>query len=144
MSTESSLSKKKLTVAVGVLSSADGFVLIAQRPPGKHMGGAWEFPGGKVDTGETVFEALSRELFEELEVRVISAESLLEHEHEYPDSIVKLCVFLVTDFADNGLDVMGSEGQSLRWVLPENLIKSDILAADKPIVKALCARFSAD
>ncbi len=144
MGIDSSANKLELTVAVGVLINADGLVLTAQRPAGKHMAGAWEFPGGKVDVGETVIEALSRELCEELDVRVVSAEPLLEHEHEYPDRIVKLCVFLVTEFTDNGLDSIGSEGQLLRWVLPENLMKSGLLPADEPIANLLLARFSAE
>ncbi len=144
MGIDSSANKLELTVAVGVLINADGLVLTAQRPAGKHMAGAWEFPGGKVDVGETVIEALSRELCEELDVRVVSAEPLLEHEHEYPDRIVKLCVFLVTEFTDNGLDSIGSEGQLLCWVLPENLMKSGLLPADEPIANLLLARFSAE
>jgi 8-oxo-dGTP diphosphatase len=144
MGIDSLPNKLRLTVAVGVLINTDGSVLIAQRPAGKHMAGAWEFPGGKVDPGETVVDALSRELFEELEVRVVSAEALLEHEHEYPDRIVNLCVYLVTEFADSGLSAIGSEGQALRWVLPENLMKSGLLPADQPIANVLSARFSAE
>jgi 8-oxo-dGTP diphosphatase len=141
MNTHSSSNKQKLKISVGVLVNDEGLVLIAERPFGKHMAGSWEFPGGKVNSCETVIQALSRELYEELEVKVVTAEPLLEFEHEYPDRVVSLSVFLVNEFSSNGLGSVGAEGQLLRWVLPKNLMCSGLLQADKPIAKALLDRF---
>ncbi len=77
MSSQSSSDKPLLVVAVGVLVNPWGHVLIAQRPAGKHMAGAWEFPGGKVEADESVSEALFRELKEELGIELTSAQPLM-------------------------------------------------------------------
>ena len=138
MTVVSANNKPLLTVAVGVLINPEGQVLIAQRPIDKHMGGAWEFPGGKVEDGETVFEALRRELIEELGIAISAAQPLMTHRHEYPDRIVNLEVLAVSDAPLEGLGDTGIEGQSLRWVFSKNLIKSGLLPADEPIAKRLC------
>ncbi|HPE72839.1 MAG TPA: NUDIX domain-containing protein, partial [Candidatus Competibacter sp.] len=71
-------------VAVGIVAGADGAVLIARRPDHVHQGGLWEFPGGKVEHGESVIAALGRELREELGIAVRAAEPLLQTGHAYP------------------------------------------------------------
>ena len=84
---------KRLHVAAGVIRGADGHVLIAKRPLDKHQGGLWEFPGGKVEEGETAEAALARELAEELGIAVIAARPLIQVRHDYPDKQVLLDVW---------------------------------------------------
>lgn len=84
---------KLLHVAVGVIVGSDGKILIAKRPQTTHQGGLWEFPGGKVDTGESVQQALARELKEELAIDVITSEPLIQIRHHYPDKSVLLDVY---------------------------------------------------
>jgi 8-oxo-dGTP diphosphatase len=137
MTVASENNKPSFMVAVAVLINHEGQVLIAQRPIDKHMGGAWEFPGGKVEAGETVFEALQRELLEELGVAINTAKPLMTHCHEYPDRIVNLQVLAITDAPFDGFGDTGKEGQALRWVFPKNLMKSGLLPADQPIAEHL-------
>ena len=125
-------------VAAAVILGSDGCVLIARRPAHVHQGGLWEFPGGKVEAGETVVEALSRELHEELAIEVVTAEALLEVRHDYPDKSVLLDVWCVTEFAGKPV---GNEGQPLCWVKVEQLQDYPFPAANQPIIKAVCAKF---
>ena len=127
---------KTLRVVAGALFDPDGRVLIAQRPAGKHMAGKWEFPGGKMDQGESELQALTRELEEELGVTVLSAEKLLELQHDYPERSVEIHMWKVTSFrgAPQSLD-----NQALKWVSPADLYREDILEADTPIIEALNA-----
>lgn len=124
-------------VSAGILRDATGRVLIAQRPPDKHMAGWWEFPGGKAAADESGAEALARELSEELGIRIGNAEPLLQLRHDYPDRTVELDVFVVADFQG---EARGLEGQALRWVAPEALSAEPLLPADRPIVEALIRR----
>lgn len=126
-----------IEVVAGALYDSDGRVLIAQRPTGKAMAGRWEFPGGKVHAGEAAYDALVRELREELGVAVHAAERLTRYPHEYPDRLVWLDMWLVADWSGvpRGLD-----GQALKWVEPARLPGEDILEADQPIVALLVAR----
>lgn len=102
-------------VAAAVILDRDdnNKILIAKRPDHVHKGGLWEFPGGKVEVGEHVFEALSRELEEELAVLVLQAEPLIKVQHDYPEKSVLLDVWKVTEFSGNA---KGNEGQSIAWV----------------------------
>ncbi|MCX8004554.1 MAG: NUDIX domain-containing protein [Burkholderiaceae bacterium] len=79
-----------LAVAVGVLLRADGSVLLADRPAGKPYAGHWEFPGGKIEAGETVAQALARELDEELGLAIDNALPWVTYEHDYPHAFVRL------------------------------------------------------
>jgi 8-oxo-dGTP diphosphatase len=124
-------------VSAGILSDADGRVLIAQRPPGKHMAGWWEFPGGKAAAEESGAEALARELREELGIRIGACHPLLQIRHDYPDRSIELEVFMVADFQG---EAHGLEGQALRWVAPAALAAESLLPADQPIVQALMLR----
>jgi mutator protein MutT len=109
-------------------------VLIAQRPPGKHMAGAWEFPGGKLDLGEGRVAGLARELHEELGITITAPRPLLRLRHRYPDREVMLDVWVVLHYTG---DPVGLEGQVLRWCAREHLETADLLPADMPIVAAL-------
>lgn len=128
-----SLSNDFLHVAVGVIKNADGQILISQRPEHLHQGGLWEFPGGKVEARESVLQALTRELSEELHIQVEQAEPLLKVRHHYPDLSVLLDVWLVKKFS--GL-AEGREGQAIRWVLSHELTDYDFPAANFPIIHA--------
>lgn len=125
-----------LQVVVGIVAGADGTVLITRRSDDVHQGGLWEFPGGKVEHGESAIEALGRELHEELGIMLRAAEPLLQVDHTYPDRRVLLDVWRVTDFRG---EPHGREGQPLVWVSPDEMEHFAFPAADAPIVAALCA-----
>jgi len=121
-------------VVAGVLSDAQRRVLLAQRPPGKHLAGGWEFPGGKLEVGETRQEALSRELQEELGIRVVTARPLMQVRHAYPERDILLDVWIVSRY--EGVPA-GLDGQTLRWCPRLELTEAGLLPADAPIVAAL-------
>lgn len=123
-----------IRVVAGALFDPSGRVLIAQRPVGKHMAGRWEFPGGKVDADETEYQALARELREELGVEVSHAERMLELTHDYPERRVELYFWKVTAYTGEPRSL---DGQALKWVMPDRLKDEDILEADRPIIDAL-------
>lgn len=124
-------------VAAGVILDACDQVLLALRPAHKHQGGLWEFPGGKVEAGETVEQALVRELLEELNLNVLACEPFLLTEYDYGDKQVRLDVWLVTQHAGQP---EGREGQRLDWVAIAELPRRAFPAANLPIVEALLAR----
>lgn len=123
-------------VAVGVILDASQQVLIARRPMGSHQGGLWEFPGGKVETGESLEQALFRELKEELAIEVSECTPLVTVEHDYGDKLVLLDVCMVGAFTG---DPVGAEGQILRWIGLDQLGEYQFPAANKPIVDLLTA-----
>ena len=123
-------------VVAAVLRDAAGRVLIAQRAPGKHMAGYWEFPGGKIAPGESSEQALTRELAEELGVALRRCHPLLQLRHDYPDRVVELEVFMVDDY---GGEPQGLEAQALKWVAAAQLAAQALLPADRPIIEALNA-----
>ena len=127
----------EIKVVAGVLVREDASVLIAQRLPGTHMAGRWEFPGGKLEAGEIPSTGLARELREELGVDVLAAEPLIQLSHQYTDRHVHLDVWLVTQYQGVPRSL---EGQALQWVLPELLHGVDLLEADAPIIEALLRR----
>lgn len=124
-----------LHIAVGIVEDAAGRVLLSRRRPGTHGAGDWEFPGGKVDAGESVYDALARELAEELGIRMIAARPLIRVRHEYPERAVLLDTWRVTAY-DGVPDSL--EGQVLRWLPLDELRAWPLMAADGPIVTALC------
>ncbi|MGH8615129.1 MAG: Nudix family hydrolase [Gammaproteobacteria bacterium] len=121
-------------VAVAVVSNEQGRVLICQRPQHKHLGGLWEFPGGKVKPGEDVMMALRRELREEIGIEGDLSRPLIQVRHRYPDRDVLLDVWRV-DHWRGGAQPM--EGQRMRWADPLELDPQQFPAADIPIIKAL-------
>jgi len=102
--------KPHIRVSAGLLLRPDGQLLLAQRPQGKPWAGWWELPGGKLDAGETVLQALARELFEELGVRVTQAVRWVKYVHEYTDNIVELNFCRVTGWQGTP---SGCENQAL-------------------------------
>lgn len=125
-----------LHVAVGVIVDPDHNILITRRARDAHQGGLWEFPGGKVEAGETLALALARELREELGIAIGRTSALLEIRHDYPDKAVLLDVHMVWDFSG---EARGLEGQPLAWVAPQDLARYAFPAANVPIVTALRA-----
>ena len=123
-----------LQVAVGVVINATGQVLIAQRKNDAHQGGLWEFPGGKLEQGETAEVALRRELYEEITIEVQATTPLITVHHCYPDLSVQLIVFKVTAFSG---EARSGEGQPLRWVEPCHLGQYRFPDANQPIIKAV-------
>jgi 8-oxo-dGTP diphosphatase len=121
-------------VAVGILSNADGKVLIARRPNHVHQGGLWEFPGGKREFDELIQAALVRELREELGVELLSVRPLIRVRHSYTDEQVLLDVWRVNDYRGQPC---GLQGQPLAWVAPAELPRYSFPAADFPILSAL-------
>jgi len=126
--------KKYLHVAVGVIENNLGQILIAKRPESAHQGGLWEFPGGKVDSGENFQQALLRELNEELAIQVENSEPLIQIRHDYSDKSVLLDVHKITRFSG---EPKGNEGQPVRWVNPEILSEYAFPAANQPIIQAI-------
>jgi mutator protein MutT len=120
-------------VAAAVLD-ATGRVLIAQRPPGKHLAGGWEFPGGKLEPGEERLAGLARELCEELGITVATPRPLIRVRHVYPSREVLLDMWVVRQYRG---EPRGLDGQALRWCTHEELAMAELLPADKPIVAAL-------
>lgn len=138
--TRSRPASQPVDVIVGVVTDAAGRVLIARRPPGKHMAGAWEFPGGKLDPGETPLAGLCRELDEEIGLVVAEAEPFVRHRFEYPDREVRLDVWWVLSHRGKAC---AREGQELRWVDAAALGAMPMLPADAPIVAAVIERLGA-
>lgn len=125
---------KLVHVAVGVIVNADGKILIAKRPLNAHQGGLWEFPGGKVDAGETIEQALLRELHEELAIDVLASQPLIQIRHHYPDKSVLLDVRKINQFLGTPV---GNEGQPIRWVDTKELSNFEFPAANRPIISAI-------
>lgn len=124
---------KRVHVAAAVIRGEDGRILIAQRDAQQHQGGLWEFPGGKVEAGEGVEQALYRELHEELGIEVRKARPLIQVAHDYADKQVLLDVWEVSAFS--GVP-HGVEGQPLAWVTPRQLGEYAFPAANQAIVAA--------
>src|SRR5258708_8807948 len=123
-------------VAAVALIDADGRVLLAQRPEGKHLAGFWEFPGGQVDAGETPEAALIRELDEELGIDVVAsclAPSTFAS-HAYEQFHLLMPLYVCREWS--GI-VTAREGQHLKWVRPNQLSDYPLPPAAKPLVAML-------
>ncbi len=123
-----------LHVAVGVIRNSNGDVLIAKRAEDLHQGGLWEFPGGKVEPGETVQQALKRELFEELGIDIEQIAPLIKIQHAYPDRNVLLDVWQIKVFSG---EAYGKERQPVCWVPVEQLKNYPFPKANWPIRRAI-------
>ena len=124
-------------VVIGVIINNDQQILLARRQANKHQGGLWEFPGGKIESGETILAALQRELNEEVGIEVKTAEHLLTSTHDYGDRRIRLEVFMVCDF--NG-QACGREGQEIIWVTLQQLNQYDFPIANQPVVQTILKR----
>jgi 8-oxo-dGTP diphosphatase len=121
-------------VAAAVIYDDHGRFLLAQRPAGKVYAGYWEFPGGKVDAGETAHDALCRELHEELGIEVMRAYPWITRYYKYEHAHVKLNFFRVTGWRG---DMHGKEGQAFTWQSIDNIDVGPMLPANAPVLRAL-------
>jgi 8-oxo-dGTP diphosphatase len=126
--------RASIVVVAAALFDRDGRVLIAQRPRGKPLAGRWEFPGGKVDAGESERQALARELREELGIEVLAARPFMRLTHAYAERDVALSLWIVERFSGEPRSL---DAQALKWVAPGRLGSEDILEADQPFIEAL-------
>lgn len=122
-----------IEVAAGIIAH-EGRYLIARRKAGSHLGGLWEFPGGKRETGETLEECLHRELWEELNVRISAPTPFQIIRHEYPEKIVELHFFCCC--IEAGIAI-ARDCAELRWVYPHEMAAFEFPPADHPVIAAL-------
>lgn len=125
---------KQIQVAVGVVADSSEKILLARRPESARQGGLWEFPGGKLEPGESVLTALRRELGEELGIEAGRASPLIRIRHRYTDLSVVLNVFRIEGFSGRAV---GREGQEIRWVEECDLPLFDFPEANLPIISAI-------
>ena len=125
-----------LLVAACALVDSDGRVLLSQRPEGKALAGLWEFPGGKVEQGETPEECLVRELKEELgiETKIACLAPLTFASHTYESFHLLMPLYICRRY--EGI-ARGQEGQAVRWVRPQNLRDFPMPPADEPLIPFL-------
>lgn len=124
---------KRIRVAAGVIRNQQGQILVGQRTVKDRYYQKWEFPGGKLEQGETPEQALTRELHEELAINVVKSSPLITIHHDYPDRKVALFVREVSEY--QGV-ASGAEGQAIKWIPPEQLDELDFLEANQPIIRA--------
>lgn len=129
------MSKKAVHVAAGIIVRNE-LIFLTKRADNAHQGGKWEFPGGKVEVGESVNDALSRELNEEVGITAIQSTPFINIEHDYLDKKVTLDFYLVSEFAG---EPAGCEGQQSQWVAVNTLATLDFPAANQPVIEKLMA-----
>ena len=123
-------------MAVGILVNADRSLLVQQRREGTACAGQWEFPGGKLELGETPEQALKRELYEELGIEISSLEWLTRFDHDYEHARVSLHTYLIYKWSG---EPMGVEGQKIVWNMPADLLDYDLLEAAFPLLEQATA-----
>jgi 8-oxo-dGTP diphosphatase len=128
------MQKKDLIIVSAVtLVDHDGRVLISKRPVGKHMSGFWEFPGGKLEIGETPEECLIREIKEEIDINLSNFcfSPLTFSLNEYDEFNILLLLYVCREW--EGI-ILGKEKQELKWVFPKDLYDKNLLPADKELI----------
>ncbi len=125
---------KLVEVAAAVLQRPSGAFLLAQRPADKIWAGYWEFPGGKVEPGETAYHALVRELHEELGIEVVTAYPWITRVFTYPHATVRLNFFRVTEWRG---ELHPHEGQQFAWQVLPQVNVAPVLPANAPVLRAL-------
>ncbi|MCK5872341.1 MAG: Nudix family hydrolase [Methylococcales bacterium] len=123
-----------IKVVLGIIKNPTGQVLIAKRATNVHLGGLWEFSGGKVEPDESSFEALKRELLEELGITVLKATPLIKIKHHYAELSVLLEVYTINDFS--GIAI-AHENQQIKWIKINSLNDYCFPAANKAIINAI-------
>ena len=121
-------------VAVAVIVNTNNEVCISLRHKNAHQGGLWEFPGGKVEQGESIEQALAREIREELNIEIKQSRPLITINHSYDDKAVRLHVSKISLYQG---EVAGLEGQQVKWLPVSQLSAHNFPAANLPIIKAL-------
>ena len=124
-------------VAAGLIRDAQGRYLITQRRKGSHLAGLWEFPGGKLEAGETPSAGLRRELTEELAATFAVGDLVESVRWEYPDRVVVLHFF---DCRLASGEIVPLEEQAMRWVAPDELATYDFPPADQELIRRLMRR----
>jgi 8-oxo-dGTP diphosphatase len=112
----------------------DSMILIARRAPGKHLAGYWEFPGGKIELGETAENCLVREVQEELGILISVNSFLQENFHDYGDKEILLKAYLCTYL---GGDLALIDHDAFQWILPDKLSQYHLAPADVPFITAI-------
>ncbi|KFX19560.1 8-oxo-dGTP diphosphatase MutT [Pectobacterium betavasculorum] len=128
------MTQKQLSVAVGIIRNTEQHYFIARRPDGVHMAGMWEFPGGKVEAGETPEQALIRELHEETGIEASAPQPLNDKTFSTSERIITLHFFLVETWKG---EPYGREGQESRWVNVEALREEEFPPANAEMIRWL-------
>ena len=123
-----------MTVVTAAILMMDGRVLLAQRKDGRKLAGKWEFPGGKLEPGETPEQCLAREMLEEFEVQVQVNEYVCSSTFTYTHGTIELRAYYVTYLAG---DFKLHDHKQIQWVAPADLCKYDLSPADIPIAQRL-------
>ena len=126
--------KSKRDVAAGLIM-CNGLLLIAQRKHGKSLEYKWEFPGGKLEEGETLEECLTREMMEEMQLKITVGKHFMDSTYDYDFGTIILHAYWATCKNQNVPVVL--EHEQYKWVKPEDLSNYDFAPADKPIIAAL-------
>ena len=129
--------KETRTRVAAAVVFREGRMLLTQRPPGGDLGLQWEFPGGKIEPGESAEQALAREIREELGVRAVPGERLGVHRHDYPNGLRVEIVFVRCEL-ETDLFTPGAAVNAVRWVRPSEVDPEELLAADREFLRALC------
>lgn len=127
---------KILQISVGIIRNAAGEIYITQRAADAHMAHKWEFPGGKIEAGESPQEAVIRELQEEVGIVTTSLQPFDKLEYQFPDRHITLWFWLVDSWEG---EPWGKEGQPGRWVAQQNLVADEFPPANVPVIEKLIA-----
>lgn len=127
---------KILQISVGIIRNAKGEIYITQRAADAHMANKWEFPGGKIEAGESAQEAVIRELNEEVGIIATSLQPFDKLEYEFPDRHITLWFWLVDSWEG---EPWGKEGQPGRWVTQQDLVAEEFPPANAPVIEKLIA-----
>lgn len=125
---------KKRNVAIGIIFNQQNQILISRRPSHADQGGLWEFPGGKIDQHESVYQALCRELQEEVGIEVVKAEPFMNISHAYQNYCVILHTWKVLKFFG---EPKGWEGQEIKWIDVNNLLNYSFPMANRSLVQSI-------
>lgn len=127
---------KILQISVGIIRNAAGEIYITQRAADAHMAHKWEFPGGKIEAGESPQEAVIRELQEEVGIVITSLQPFDKLEYQFPDRHITLWFWLVDSWEG---EPWGKEGQPGRWVAQQDLVADEFPPANVPVIEKLIA-----
>ncbi len=123
----------RVEVAAGIVAD-NGKMLMALRQDHQHQAGCWEFPGGKLEPGESPQACMIRELFEEVGIQALACHPIKTIDYDYPDKQVRLHFFRVDDFIGQAI---GKEGQTLRWITLDELKDTQVPKANQALVDFL-------
>ncbi len=123
-----------IPVAVGIVFNPEGKILVSLRPSHQVQAGKWEFPGGKIEMGESAEQALKREMLEEVGIIVHRATPLTQFSYNYAERRVWIEAWRIEEFSG---EAQGCEGQEIAWMTFVQLRDLDMLSANKPILELL-------